>query len=322
MSPVAAHGRRPPDDIRAPRALELVVTLSKGVNPLPPQNNRELLRSCLLACLLFFGPPGVFAQSGGLPDAQTLVAEVEANHKQLVEKLRGYTYTLKRVEQQINKEGKLTKEKIVVTQIFPAVNGELVSMPLSENGKPLSSDKLAKEKERARKALRKAKKEKPKGETDFHWISTPSFLRAVEFGTPRLEQRGGRDTIVIDFHPRPDFKPSSNRERYFSSFVGEIWVDSVDRILFRVAARLARNYKPGGLLGFLVPIEEGTTLIFEGSRLPDGVWAPSLSEFVVKVNKKRSLVNFPSRLVEERSNYRRFDPAADDPLAGLPDPSP
>lgn len=286
-----------------------------------PRNWSGFLRLCLLASLLAFGPHGVLAQGGRPPDARTLVAEVEANHKLLAEKLRGYTYTLRRVEQRVNKEGKVTKEKIVVTRVFPAANGELISMPLSENGKPVSREKAAREKERVRKALRKARTAKPKGDVNDPWLVTPLFLRVVEFGSPRLERRGDREAVVVDFRPRPDFKPASDIERWQSSFEGTIWVDAADRILFRVEARLPRQFKSGGLLGFLAPVEAGTSITAESHHLPEGVWAPSLLELVFKVNTKRSLAP-PARLTEERGSHRRFDASADDPLAGLPDDAP
>src|SRR5262245_19236289 len=61
------------------------------------------------------------------------------------------------------------------------------------------------------------------------------FFEKCEFDKPYRDSVGGRDTIALRFHPRPD-AVYSERTKYLSNFEGIIWVDEADKFIFRLAA--------------------------------------------------------------------------------------
>ena len=67
---------------------------------------------------------------------------------------------------------------------------------------------------------------------DFHG---DEFFDKCEFDSPYKENVAGRNTIALRFHPRPE-AVFSETAKYFSNFVGVIWVDEADKFIFRLAA--------------------------------------------------------------------------------------
>ena len=62
-----------------------------------------------------FDPP---AAAEGL-DIPALLREVEANQKEIDERVANYSFTEKRTEREINDKGEVKKEKVTVTEIYP-----------------------------------------------------------------------------------------------------------------------------------------------------------------------------------------------------------
>jgi hypothetical protein len=71
---------------------------------------------------------------------QALLREVEARHKEANEKLKYYSYLLKRTEHQLNEEGESTKYRMHEYRVFPRRPLAVTAM-LSENGVELAPEK-------------------------------------------------------------------------------------------------------------------------------------------------------------------------------------
>ena len=224
------------------------------------------------------------------------------------------------------------------------VGGGSVLKLISEDGVPLTDAELEREEKRVveemaklerENAKRKEKRERERAErarkrkdaggsgdaeAEEENVGIAVFLRACEFVSPRRERFQDRDAIVFDFRPRPNFKPSNRGESIVAKLAGVIWLDPVDRHVMRLEARLAESYKVGG--GLLASIRPGSAMVFEQTRLADGVWLPRFSQ----VNASAKLFLFAGFRIDathEYSNYRRFSTnVGDAKVDSPPEPAP
>ena len=273
-----------------------------------------------------FDPPAVEAF-----DIPKLLREVEANQKEVDERVSNYSFTEKRTERKINDKGEVTEEKVSVYEIFPLPGGGAILKIISENGVPLSPERAAKQdkkiaedvakyeaerEKRERKKREEAEKNKgrEKKEADDD-VTVAVFLRACEFVSPRRERLRDRDSIVFDFRPREGFKPKTMAESIVTKLVGVVWIDPVDKEVIRLEAKLSDSFKVGG--GLLASIRSGSAFAFEQTRMADGVWLPRY----VQINVKAKVLLFKgieANETHEFSDYRRFNAEASDYKLGTP----
>lgn len=232
-------------------------------------------------------------------DIATLMREVSRNQDVLEERGAEYSFVQKETTREINGRGEIKKEKVRVHEVFPVANREPVLKLISEDGVPLSGERAAKEGKRVQDELVKAEKDaeekKQKRERRHAELAKKhsegkaadedpgisNFLRACEFVSPRRERFRDRDTIVFDFRPRANFRPTNRAESLISKLVGVVWIDPVDKQVMRMEARLAEGFKVGG--GLIASIKPGAAMAFEQKRMPDGVWLPRLAHFNLSI---------------------------------------
>jgi hypothetical protein len=271
-----------------------------------------------------FDPPAA-AEALDIP---ALLREVEANQKEIDERVSNYAFTEKRTEREINDKGELKKEKVTVTEIYPLPGGGEINKVISEDGVPLSAERAAKqdkeiaegvakyEREREKKEQKKKEAEGKgsKKETDDD-VGITVFLRACEFVSPRRERLRDREAVVFDFRPRPGFKPNGMAESIVSKLAGVVWIDPADKTVIRLEAKLSESYKIAG--GLLASIRPGSAFVFEQTRMADGVWLPRFMQvnFAAKIFFFKGVEANETR---EFSDYRRFDTEASDYKLGAP----
>ncbi|HWT02628.1 MAG TPA: hypothetical protein VN256_20425 [Pyrinomonadaceae bacterium] len=269
-----------------------------------------------------FDPP---AETEAL-DIPALLREVEANQKEIDERVSNYSFTEKRTEREISGKGELKKEKVTVSEIYPLLGGGTVQRLISENGVPLSAERAAKqdkeiaetvakyEREREKREI-KRQEEARKGKKDDDDVGITIFLRACEFLSPRRERLRDREAVVFDFRPRPGFKPNGTAESIVSKLSGVVWIDPADKTVMRLEAKLAESYKIAG--GLFASIRPGSAFVFEQTRMADGVWLPRFMQlnFAAKILLFKGIEANETR---EFSDYRRFDTEASDYKLGAP----
>ena len=273
-----------------------------------------------------FDPP-----AGETFDIPALLREVEANQKEVDERVSNYSFTEKRTERKINDKGEVTEEKVSVYEIFPLPGGGAVYKVISENGVPISAERAAKQDkkiaedvakyEAEREKREKKKKEEAeknrgqeKKEADDN-VTVAVFLRACEFVSPRREKLRDRDAIVFDFRPREGFKPKNIGESIVTKLVGVVWIDPVDKEVIRLEAKLSDSFKVGG--GLLASIRTGSAFAFEQTRMNDGVWLPRYAQINVKA-RVLLFKGIEANETHEFGDYRRFNAEASDYKLGTP----
>ena len=281
-----------------------------------------------------FEPP-----SDGSLNISELLRAVARNQDELDRRVSEYTFTRTETEREIDDKGVVKKEKTRVHEIYPVAGGGRALKLISEDGTPLSPARLA-EQERAvvedikrierdnakrrekleREKAAKAERAQKRGETGAgadgdEEVGIGVFLRACEFVSPRRENFRGREAIVFDFRPRPNFKPANRGESIIGKLAGVIWIDPVDKQVMRLEARLAEGFKVGG--GLVASVRPGSAVVMEQTRLADGVWLPRFSQ--INASAKIFLfAGFRLDAIREYSNYKRFSTSVGDAKVEAP----
>ncbi|MBL8207417.1 MAG: hypothetical protein JNM09_24505 [Blastocatellia bacterium] len=257
-----------------------------------------------------------------LPDMEALLRDVKANEEKIDEILEKYTFTEKQTDRETDSTGQL-REKKSETFELTFYKGNRIKRLIEKNGKPLSASELEGENKRLEKRIReiekreaekekKASKERevaqetagtPDGERGQR-ISISDVLRASKLTNPRRERFRGRDVIVFDFEPLPNYKPQKSYEKFFGKTAGAIWVDANDKQVARVEARLVEAYKVGG--GMLASLKEGATFALEQDRVNNEIWLPTRADINLSV-KVLMIKGFTANSIIEYGNYKRFN---------------
>lgn len=320
------------------------------------------------------------AQAVEKVEPAALILEVARRAKAVDARRYDYTWMTKYTEREVNARGAVTGETVEVYECYP-VRGEVVKKLVSRNGVPLTPREAEKELKRATKDLERAERAAAKGEgghaaalnasappdpsgipafgpaSGFQvwrgnqlseiYVALWRFLRAGQFYAPRRVSFRGRDAILLDFRPRPDFRPANQVEQPYAKLVGRVWIDERDKAVARLEAWPAPEAWPGsqtptgggasagadvrpGLPAPTVPpppnaspgLPARTTpapdllpppesaaaepwIVYEQTRLPDGMWLESLVR--IRTTPAPDLFNgIGVDYTKEVSDFRRF----------------
>ncbi|MGI9035708.1 MAG: hypothetical protein ACR2GD_06685 [Pyrinomonadaceae bacterium] len=232
-----------------------------------------------------------------LPDIPSLLKEIQANADRIDNILENYTYTQTNTTRELGTDG-IPRDKESETFQITFYKGNRISRLIAKNGKPLSIDEQAKEDRETQNRVAEIEKkiaekqaratQKSGDETSNEDSPRPSIaevLRASNLLNPHREQFRGRDVIVFDFEPNPNFDYQNAKSflKLFGKTAGVIWVDAQDKQVVRLEAVLADNFKIGG--GLLANLKKGASFTLENERVNNEVWLPSSADinFSVKV---------------------------------------
>ena len=260
----------------------------------------------LLAAWLLFGSsfPGQVQDS---PDVQVLLGEMKVKASENSKRLENYTFRMKHSEQELDDRGNLKKETVRVFQTFPVHGHPPVQLLLSENGKDLSAEKLAKEKSNADKEWRRRRRDEAKEPVT---ASVPlSYLDNSQVAFVRNQRHHDRDIFVLALKPLANDKATKDRQRLWAKFQGELWVDARDKKVVRLEVKMAEGYSPSGLSGLSSSLQPGSTLLIESAPLADNLWAVVRLEFRSEQKNLGRTIHF--RQVDEFTDYKPFDKDAD-----------
>jgi hypothetical protein len=242
-------------------------------------------------------------------DIQSLFREVEAKQKENSAKMERYSHTLKRTVQELNDKGEVKKEKVYLYQVFPRRQALPVILLLSEDGKALSDEKLAKERIRVNKYWQEHKNDAPKTKPG---TETPWF-QLMDFSIVGNERYEGRDVVVLSFKPRADSVPKNDGQKFLSGLKGQVWIDPAEKVIMKMQAELTNVFSVGGLKGLFSSLRPGSVLTIENMPIGDGLWGGKRLEFGF-IEKYPGVLLLPktarTRNLDELSDYRPFDPEA------------
>lgn len=252
-----------------------------------------------------------------LPDIPQLLKDLQANEDRIEELLENYSFTQKSISRELGKDGVLRETGSETLQLS-FHKGNRIRRLIEKNGKPLSEKQQADEDKNVQKRVAEIEKEiakraaktvsqsssgTPDGEGQR--ISIAEVLRASQLVNPRRERFRGREVVVFDFEPNPnfDFKNAKSFLKFFGKTAGVIWIDEKDKQVARLEAVLFDNFKVGG--GFLANLKKGASFALEQERVGDEIWLPSIAD--VNLSVKVLLVKgININQIIKSYDYRKF----------------
>jgi hypothetical protein len=231
-----------------------------------------LATGVLLVSLACVAPSTVGASDpAALPDAATMLREVEAHQKQLDKVRENYTFRAVQTTRQLDSSGNTKKVETEEHEVF-FVNGERVQKLVRKDGKDLTPDQARKEQDRVNKEVLKISKP-GYSNPDKDEITVSRLLQIVTFSRPRRVGLNGRDTIAFDFAGDPHAKTHGRGEDALKKVSGTIWIDEADREVSRMNATLDENYHVG--FGLLASVAKGSNVVFDQALIRNEAWLPT-----------------------------------------------
>ncbi len=224
-----------------------------------------------------------------LPDIKILLDEIRANADKLNDILENYSYRETRIDREIDKAGNLV-EKESETVLLSFYKGNRIRRLIEKNGKPLSDFEQAKEDKDIEKQIadieeKIAKKEKREANNSAKTpdeqnkrISLSDALKGSLLVNPRRERFRGRDVVVFDYEPNPNFKPQTRMEKLFALCNGAVWVDSNSKQVVRLEAFLVQS--AGNFIG---KVKRGASFSIENELVNNEIWLPSRADINLSV---------------------------------------
>jgi hypothetical protein len=240
-------------------------------------------------------------ETAPLPDAATLLREVEAHQKELDKARENYTFRAIQTTRQLDKNGSVKKVETEEDEVF-FVNGHRIEKTVRKNGKDLTPAEAKKEQDRVNKEV--LKDSRPGQENpDKDEITVSRLLQIVNFSHPRRVSMNGRTTIAFDFSGDPHAKTHGRNEEALKKISGTVWIDEADREVTRMSATLEDNYHVG--FGLLASVAKGSNLIFDQALIRNEVWLPTAIEVHLQA-KALLLVGFRADVNIRFDDYRKF----------------
>lgn len=261
-----------------------------------------------------------------LPDIAKLLTELQSNEDEVETLLDQYSFTQRSTKREIGKDGVLRDAGSETFQLS-FYKGNRIRRLIEKNGKPLSKNDQEDADKEASKQVEEIEKEIARKEKransgppseNSRRISIAEVLRASKLLNPRRERFRGRDVIVFDFEPDPnfDYKNAKSMLKFFGKTAGVMWIDEKDKQVARLEAYLFDSYKVGG--GLLAKLKKGASFTLEQERLNDEIWLPSLAD--INLSVRVLLVKGIDVNQEIRSyDYRKFSTEVKDAKVGEPE---
>lgn len=252
-----------------------------------------------------------------LPDIPTLLKELQTNEDKVDEILENYSFTQKSIKRELGKTGVLRETESETYQLS-FYKGNRIRRLVEKNGKPLSENDQADEDKNVQKRVAEIEKElakkaaKPVSQNsdgtpdgEGQRISISEILRASNLVNPRRERFRGREVVVFDFEPNPnfDFKNAKSFLKFFGKTAGVMWIDAQDKQVARLEASLFDNFKVGG--GLLAKLKKGASFVLEQERVNDEIWLPTVADINLSV-RVLLVKGINVNQIIKSYNYRKF----------------
>ncbi|HQU82662.1 MAG TPA: hypothetical protein PKY59_06045 [Pyrinomonadaceae bacterium] len=253
-----------------------------------------------------------------LPEISALLKELQANEDKVEELLDKYSFTQKSTRREVGKDG-ILRETESETRQLSFYKGYRIARLVEKNGKALSEKEQKDEDKEVQKRVEEIEKKIAKQEAkavdqsstgtpdeEGRRVSIAEVLRASNLVNPRRERFRGRDVIVFDFEPNPnfDYKNAKSFLKFFGKTVGVMWIDEKDKQVARIEAVLADSYKVGG--GVLAKLRKGASFTLEQERVGDEIWLPSSADINLSVRVLLVKGIDVNQLIKSY-NYRKFE---------------
>ena len=266
-----------------------------------------------------------------LPDTRAFLDEVRQNLRSDNALLEQYTFSEVFTEKKLDSKGAVKKTKVETYEVYPSVEpGRLYRRLVARDGRKLSEEELADqdrkqeektqrrerrraEEDEAARQKRLAKKEanRAKEQAVVDEVFLMDDIRIVG-----RESVDGRPTIVLEFAPKPGYKPVTDGGKVIQKLGGRAWIDEEDRQLVRLEAHLldTLGVGPAGI----ARLQKGASAYFVRRKVNGEIWLPSEAHFS---GAAKALLVFSSRvdILSKYFDYRKFSVGTEEEIVPEPE---
>ena len=214
---------------------------------------------------------------------------------------QNYTYLERDEERHLDSRGGVKSTNVSVTRTV-VVDGLPVDQTVSHNGVPSTPA----EKKKNEEALRKAKSPADRAEELRKAKENRAFIdevpAAFDFKLLAEQQMNGRQAYLLQCTPKPGYHVPGKYGKMFSKVEGKVWVDKQDFGWIRVDAKVTEPISMGF---FLARVQPGSHIVFEQTRVGDGLWMP----LRVEVKAEAKVLFIKNYVQEEVITYSDYRPA-------------
>src|SRR5262249_41008540 len=185
----------------------------------------------------------------------------------------------------------------------------VITRVIARNDKPLDAEEAKKQEEiirarvvSARAANANTSQRKPAARNNDDDEILRGFVEALEFKLTGTEKRNGRETLVLEFSPRPNYTVKSYKLRICEKVRGKAWIDKESSQLARADAEVFETVSIG--FGVVGRIAKGTTFHIERREVAPGMWLPESQ--LVKADARLLLVK--TVRTESDTRFSEFQP--------------
>jgi hypothetical protein len=247
---------------------------------------RVLLLAFVLSAVAARSQP--VAQDRPLPEFDAFVAQVKTRLQTDGELQRGYVYTERRVEQELDGSGRVTDEHVQVFEVHPALPGEdPYRRLLEEDGRPVPAKDLAKRdrerreevQEYARRLERQSDRDRRKAVEEYEKAvkergdAIDDIFNVFDVRIVGRDHLEGHQTIVFSLTPKANARPRTDSGRMMRHFKARAWISEAEFELVRVDVEAVDTVSFG--LGLLARLHEGSTLSFQRRKVNGEAWLPA-----------------------------------------------
>ena len=277
-----------------------------------------MYRFVLAFLIVLTGNPRAETSNPDLPDLNTFLEGVRANLQSDRILLSQYTYNRKQTKIHLDKKGNPKKREVNQFEIFPSLDDNYTYIRQTvKDGKPVDPKKIEKQDREHDKKLRERAEElekegvdertkrrrKEEEESRKEDLVIDELFRLYEFALIGRESIEGYNAILLEFNPRPDFKPSSKEAKVLAKLAGKAWFCEEDYQLIKSEVEFIDNVSFGK--GLLARLHKGTKASILRRRVNDEVWLPARSH-VTGSARILLLKKIRINIIDEYSDYRKF----------------
>jgi hypothetical protein len=229
--------------------------------------------------------------------------DIENDRKQ-----RDYTYIQREEEHKLDGKGVVRSSESRTYEIM-VLYEEQVRKLIAKNDKPLTESDARREDEKVQKIIEKRENEsegdrhrrieKQNKDREEARLFVKEIAEAYDFGVSGEENLDGRDTTVIDAHPRPGYEPRMKNAKFLPKFRFRVWLDRMEKQWVKLDIQCIETVSVGL---FLVRLHKGSNIQIEQTRVNDEVWLPR--HVSLKLDARVAL--FKALNIEEDVAYRDY----------------
>lgn len=276
-----------------------------------------MIRIFLAFCLLQ-GSLTAQESAKDLPELEAFLRNIRANLRSDRLLQSQYTFNLKETEIYLDKQGNTKKTQIDEYEVYPSLEEGLTYLRhISRDGKPLSPEEIEKQDRKADGKVRKRERELQKAGLDEKAerlareaeekrkedLAIDELFRLYDISMVRRDVIEGHPAILLEFRPRPGYKPSTREGKMLAKIAGRAWFCEEDYQVIKIEVELVDTLSFG--LGVLARLNKGAKGVLLRRRVNNEIWLPAEARFSGTV-RLLLLKGIRLQANSEFSNYKKF----------------